>query len=141
MKSGRSLDAADAVVAIDAMWNELAGRRAVIVVADVHGDLLALRRVDGAPPSSVTIASNKAWTAAREGTDTLAIGRRIRTGGEDSFDIAYYGDPRYVGWGGGVPVRVDGEVVGSVAVSGLPELEDHAIAVLGAGAIIAPRRG
>jgi glc operon protein GlcG len=39
---------------------------------------------------------------------------------------AYYGDPRFVGWGGGIPVRKDGKVVGSVTVSGLPAAEDIA---------------
>jgi glc operon protein GlcG len=54
---------------------------------------------------------------------------------QDAFDIAYYGDARYVGWGGGVPVIVDQRVVGAVAVSGLPELEDQRIAEVGVEAI------
>jgi glc operon protein GlcG len=50
--------------------------------------------------------------------------------------MAYFGDARYIGWGGGVPVRLDGVVVGAVAVSGLPELEDIELAQLGVAAII-----
>jgi glc operon protein GlcG len=50
--------------------------------------------------------------------------------------MAYYGDPRYVGWGGGVPVIMNGSVVGSVAVSGLSQEEDAELAALGAAAAI-----
>ena len=39
-----------------------------------------------------------------------------------------FGELRYVSWGGGVPVVVEGEVVGAVGVSGLPEAEDVALA-------------
>jgi glc operon protein GlcG len=105
-------------------------------VADAHGDLISLVRLDGAPPPSIQIATNKAWTAARERTPTREVGQAARDP-ETGFDIAYYGDPRYVGWGGGVPVVVDGSVVGSVAVSGLPELEDMELAEIGVAAIIA----
>ena len=52
------------------------------------------------------------------------------------FDIAYYADKRYIGWGGGVPVVVAGKVVGAVAVSGLPEAEDAELAALGVQAIV-----
>lgn len=50
--------------------------------------------------------------------------------------MAYYGDPRYIGWGGGVPVVVAGTVVGSIAVSGLSQEEDMELAGLGAAAIV-----
>jgi glc operon protein GlcG len=39
-----------------------------------------------------------------------------------------FGDPRYVGWGGGIPLVVDGDVVGAIGVSGLPEADDIEIA-------------
>ena len=54
---------------------------------------------------------------------------------EKGFDIAYFGDPKFVGWGGGVPVWRNGEVVGSVAVSGLPSEEDMELATFGAGLV------
>ena len=50
--------------------------------------------------------------------------------------MAYYGDPRIVGWGGGVPVIVNGTVVGSVAVSGLTQEEDAELAAIGAAAAV-----
>ena len=81
------------------------------------------------------VATNKAWTAARERKPTRELGQAARDP-QDGFDMAYYGDPRYVGWGGGLPVIVDGAVVGSVAVSGLPEQEDMELAQIGVAAII-----
>ena len=138
MQSYLSLGASEAAVATGAIRAELArtGRVAVIAVADAHGELLSLVRLDGAPLAAIVIAANKAWTAARERKPTRAIGQAARDP-ETGFDIAYYGDPRFVGWGGGVPVVVDGSVVGSVAVSGLPEPEDMELAAIGVAAITA----
>src|SRR5688572_17549162 len=131
MKSILSLDAADARSALEAMREALVrdGLAAVIVVADAHGDLLALERLDGAPASSVTIARNKAFTAASEGVPSRMVGNRVRS--EERLDVAYYGDARMCGWGGGLPVTSKGRVIGSVAVSGLPEEVDERIAAIG----------
>jgi glc operon protein GlcG len=46
-----------------------------------------------------------------------------------------FGDLRYTGWGGGVPLEVDGVVVGAVGVSGLPEADDMRIAAGAAGVL------
>jgi glc operon protein GlcG len=102
----------------------------VVAVADSHGELIAFARMDGAPISSIRIAANKAWTAARERKPTKEIGEKVRHP-EKGHDIAYYGDPRFVGWGGGIPIWKNGEVVGAVAVSGLSSSEDIALATLG----------
>jgi glc operon protein GlcG len=85
--------------------------------------------------SSIAIAANKAWTAARTGQPSREISKRAAT--DPGFDIAYYGDPHFCGWGGGIPIRRDGKVAGSIAVSGLTEDEDVEIATLGAAAITA----
>src|ERR1700722_11016127 len=106
----------------------------VVAVADPHGELIAFARMDGAPISSIRIAANKAWTAARERKPTKEIGEKVRHP-EKGHDIAYYGDPKFVGWGGGVPVTKNGEVVGAVAVSGLSSKEDAELARLGAESI------
>ena len=101
----------------------------VVAVADPHGELIALARMDGAPISSIRIAANKAWTAARERKPTKEIGEKVRHP-EKGHDIAYYGDPRFVGWGGGIPIWKDGVVAGAVAVSGLSSREDVDLATL-----------
>ena len=105
-------------------------KAAVIAVADSHGELIAFARMDGAPLSSIRIAANKAWTAARERKPTKEIGEKVRHP-EKGHDIAYYGDPKFVGWGGGIPLWKNGEVVGAVAVSGLSSNEDISLASLG----------
>jgi glc operon protein GlcG len=105
-------------------------KAAVIAVADAHGELLAFARMDGAPLSSILVATNKAWTAARERKPTKDIGEKIRHP-EKGFDIAYYGDSRFVGWGGGLPIWRNGEVVGAIGVSGLSSAEDVHLATAG----------
>ena len=109
-------------------------KAAVIAVADSHGDLVCFARMDGAPVSSIRIAMNKAWTAARERKPTKEIGDKVKHP-EKGHDIAYYGDPQYLGWGGGIPVWKNGEVIGAVAVSGLSSTEDIALAELGVEAL------
>ena len=134
MITTRSLSHADAQAAIAAILAELLkrGKVAVIAVADPHGELIALLRMDGAPFQSVTIAINKAFTAARERKTTLEIGTNMR---EKQQQVGYFGDPRFVGWGGGVPVLVEGGAAGSVAVSGLSQIEDEELARLGIAAM------
>ena len=105
-------------------------KAAVIAVTDAHGELIAFARMDGAPLSSILVAANKAWTAARERKPTKDIGDKIRHP-EKGFDIAFYGDSRFVGWGGGIPIRKNGEVVGAIGVSGLSSAEDIALATVG----------
>lgn len=137
MKQQFTLTYLDAQKAIQAVQNELERRHkaAVIAVADAHGELLALLRLDGAPLASIVIAGNKAWTAARERRPSYEIGQAARHP-ETGFDLAYFGDRRYIGWGGGVPVCWNGEFVGAVAVSGLPEHEDMELAEIGVAAIL-----
>jgi glc operon protein GlcG len=105
-------------------------KAAVIAVCDAHGELLALARMDGAPLSSIRVSANKAWTAARERKPTKDIGDKVRHP-EKGFDIAYYGDDRFVGWGGGLPVSKNGHIVGGIGVSGLSSAEDIALATVG----------
>ena len=123
---------------IDAVAAELTRRQkaAVVAVSDSYGELIALLRVGDAPLSSIQIAMNKALTAARERLDTGAIGKASRDP-KSGFDISYYGDSRYVGWGGGIPVWREGKVIGAIGVSGLPEeAEDIELAELGLTALI-----
>ena len=101
----------------------------VVAVADPHGELIAFARMDGAPISSIRIAANKAWTAARERKPTKEIGEKVRHP-EKGHDIAYYGDPQFVGWGGGIPIWKDGAVAGAVAVSGLSSQRGYRVSWL-----------
>ena len=102
---------------------------AAIAVVDTQGELLAFLRTDGCRLSSITIAVNKAFTAAREQKDSWAIGKSAQ---EKPFPMTNFGDLRYNAWGGGIPIVYGGEVVGAVAVSGLSEYEDMELAGMGA---------
>ena len=132
MNTTQTLDYSEAKKIIDLIVSKALQmqKAAVIAVADSHGELIAFARMDGAPISSIRIAANKAWTAARERKPTKEIGEKVRHL-EKGHDIAYYGDPRFVGWGGGIPVWKDGQVAGAVAVSGLSSSEDIVLAGLG----------
>ncbi len=136
MRTQTTLDDGDARIAIAAIHEELVrrGKRAIIAVADAHGELLGLLRMSGAALSSIGVATNKAFTAARLRRPSRTIGRNARDPVK-GFDISYYGDARYVGWGGGLPVLVDEVVVGAIGVSGLTEDEDEELAALGIAAI------
>ena len=105
------------------------GRGAAVAVADEHGELIAFVRTDGCPLASINNAINKAFTAARERKESRAVGDASRSA---NFPMTNFGDLRYIGWGGGVHIVHEGEVVGAVGVSGLPEEEDMVLARMGA---------
>lgn len=105
---------------------------AAVAVVDAHGELIAFARTDTCPFPSINIAINKAFSAARQQQETREIGQDAR---ERQFPLTNFGDARFVGWGGGVPVRVNGMVVGAVGVSGIPEEQDIALARMAAALI------
>lgn len=132
MKTIPAIDYKDAKLIVDAIVDKAMqlGKSAVVAVTDAHGELIAFARMDGAPLASIRIAANKAWTAARDRKPTKDIGDKIRDPVK-GFDIAYYGDRRFVGWGGGIPVWKNDEVIGAIGVSGLSSVEDVGLANLG----------
>ncbi len=137
MRKLPTLSHAEARQVVDAIAAELErrGKAAVIAVVDSHGELIAFLRMDGAPVSSINIAINKAFTAARERTATRALGERSRHPVE-GFPMTNFGDLRYINWGGGVPIMCESQIAGAIAVSGLSEDEDEELAKLGRKAVI-----
>ena len=105
------------------------GKGAAVAVVDEHGELIAFLRTDGCRYSSINIAISKAYTAAREHKPSKEVGNSSR---ENQWPFTNFGELGYTGWGGGVPLFHNGEVVGAVGVSGLPESEDMVLAQLGA---------
>jgi len=100
-----------------------------IAVVDPAGDLLAFQRMDGVRPASADLAIEKARTAARLQRPTAEI--------EDSIN---QGRTAFVTTGiaalrGGVPIRVNGEVVGAVGVAGMSKETDTGIATTAAAAL------
>ena len=117
----------DARRVLDAARTELerADLGAAVAVVDAHGELVAFARTDGCPLPSIHNAINKAYTAARERRPSREIGDASR---REQFAITNFGDLRYTGWGGGVPLVLAGRVLGAVGVSGLPEEDDMRLA-------------
>lgn len=128
------LSHSDAVRIVDAIRAKLEeqGKGAAIAVVDSQGELLAFLRTDGCKLPSITIAINKAFTAAREQRPSKEIGNSSR---EKQWPMSNFGDPRYTAWGGGVPIVYQNQTVGAVGVSGLPEEEDMVLAAMGASLI------
>jgi glc operon protein GlcG len=123
---------AQGIIALIGQRLDADGAGAAVAVVDAHGELVAFLRTDGCGLASINIAIHKAFTAARERVESSVLGERSRTEG---FPISNFGDPRYVGWGGGVPIVVDGDVIGAVGVSGLPEEQDVELARLAAASL------
>jgi glc operon protein GlcG len=101
-----------------------------IAVADDGGHLLSLLRLDGCAPLGAYIAPEKARTAA--------LGRRESKVYEDMINggrTAFLSAPLTATLEGGVPVIVDGQVIGAVGVSGVKADQDAQIAKAGAAAL------
>jgi glc operon protein GlcG len=99
-----------------------------IAVVDAAGDLLAFQRMDGVRPASVDLAIEKARTAARLQRPTAEIEDNINKG-RTAFVTANIAALR-----GGMPTRVNGEVVGAVGIAGLSKETDTEIANTAAAA-------
>jgi len=101
-----------------------------IAVADDGGHLLGLLRLDGCAPVGAYIAVEKARTAA--------LGRRESKVYEDMINggrTAFLSAPLSGSLEGGVPVIVDGQVIGTVGVSGVKADQDAQVAKAGAAAL------
>ena len=102
-----------------------------IAICDDGGHLLFYQRMDGAAPISSHIAPQKARTAA--------IGRRNTKVYEDMVNGGRYSAlsmPEATHLEGGVPIIVEGEVIGAVGVSGVKSSEDAQIAEAGIKALL-----
>ncbi|MBC3348838.1 heme-binding protein [Pseudomonas sp. SWRI196] len=101
-----------------------------ISVVDDGGHPLALERLDGCSPIAAYIAAEKARSAA--------LGRRETKGYEDMVNggrSAFLSAPLLTSLEGGVPVIVDGQVIGAVGVSGAKADQDAQVAKAGIAAL------
>jgi uncharacterized protein GlcG (DUF336 family)/mannose-6-phosphate isomerase-like protein (cupin superfamily) len=127
----RMLDTAGADAVMGAAEKEAfeKGFHVVIAIVDASGELLLLRRPDSAQVASARVAIDKARTAAifvrpsREIEDQVSRGRLGALALRGAAALA-----------GGVPLVVDGDVVGAIGVSGETPDEDEAVSLAGAAA-------
>src|SRR5246500_164720 len=92
-----------------------------IAILDDGGNLKAFSRMDGAPILSIEIAQNKAYTALF-GVPTQDFFNFIQ--GDPSLLAGIPTLARVAAWGGGVPIKVNGETVGAIGVSGAPTVQN-----------------
>ncbi|MDE1142945.1 MAG: heme-binding protein [Paraburkholderia tropica] len=101
-----------------------------IAIVDDGGHLLFLRRLDGAPPISAEMAPGKARTAALGRRESRLYEEAIRQG-----RTAFLSAPLTAMLEGGVPIVVNGDVIGAVGVSGVKSDQDAEIARAGIAAL------
>jgi uncharacterized protein GlcG (DUF336 family) len=92
-------------------------------VVDTAGHVLASQRMDGAALGAMQLAVGKAFTAVSWATPSGEFGRSTQPGGDDwGWNTT---DARIVVYAGGIPLLVDGELVGGIGASGGTASEDE----------------
>lgn len=132
----RSLTLDEAKRMIDAAEQRAAafGVACNVAIVDAGGALVAFTRQDGALIGSIALAIDKAFTARifDKTTEHLA---ELSQPGAPFYGIAQSNAGRVITFGGGLPVMVDGEIVGAVGVSAGSVEQDIAVAEAARAAI------
>jgi uncharacterized protein GlcG (DUF336 family) len=92
-----------------------------VTILDDGGNLKAFTRMDGAPILSIEMSQNKAYTALF-GVSTQEFFDFIQ--GEPSLLAGIPTLARVAAWGGGFPIKVNGEIVGAIGLSGAPAVQN-----------------
>ena len=103
-----------------------------VAVVDTAGDLVYFERMDATQVGSVTIAMDKARSAARFKRPTKAFQDTLAAGGDG---LRVLGLDGAVPVDGGVPIAIDGKIVGAIGVSGGTSAQDGQCARAGADAV------
>ncbi len=101
-----------------------------IAICDEGGNLLAFHRMDGAKITSIEVAIGKAFTSAASRLATSKYGE-IAGPGKPAFGIHASNPGRFMIFGGGLPIQVEGEHLGGIGVSSGTIDEDTAVAQAG----------
>lgn len=104
-----------------------------IAVTDAAGDLLGFIKLDNASTGSVQISLGKARTAARFGRSTKVFADRVL-----SDTLTFLSVEGVVTLQGGLPIIVNGRVIGAVGVSGATSAQDEQVAAAAIAAVIKP---
>lgn len=104
-----------------------------VAILDDGGNLKAFTRMDGAPIPTIEIAQNKAYTALF-GVSTQDFFSFIQ--GDPSLLAGLPTLARVAAWGGGFPIKVDGEIVGAIGLSGAPTVQDDVACARAALALV-----
>lgn len=107
------------------------GWRVVVAVVDEGGHALLVHRIDHTQSSSVATALGKARTAVAFKRPTRVLEEMVNNG-RYSF-LSAPGEPVLLQ--GGLPVEIDGQLVGAIGVSGVKASDDEVIAQAGIDAL------
>ena len=129
----------DVLAASDAVRASVAYAQALgvavnVAVVDVSGVQVAFLRMPGAPLHSIDIAIDKAYTAASFGLPTGQWHAAL-AGHSPAVRDGIVLRPRFVAFGGGLPIVEGGARIGAIGVSGGSEAQDEAIARAGLEAL------
>lgn len=128
-----NLALAGASAALDACAAD--GYTVSVSVVDAGGVQKALLRADGAGPHTIGSSDGKAYTAASLKRDTLGLANFVAT--RPDLEGLRDMDDRILILGGGLPIEIDGEVVGGIGVGGAPGGDlDEACAQVGIDTIL-----
>ena len=105
-----------------------------IAIVDSSGNLAAFSKMDNTQHASVDIAIGKAVTANNFKRPTKALQDGIAQGG---VNLRILGQPGITPLEGGVPIVVDGKIVGAIGASGVMSNQDAEVAMAGAAAAAA----
>lgn len=125
-----SLDAAKRIATAAEADAKAKGARVVIAVVDEGGNLILLQRLDDTQVASVEVGIGKARTAAIFRRPSRVFEEQVKNG-----RIAALGLPGATPLQGGIPIIVDGSVIGAIGVSGETPQQDEDIALAGAAAV------
>ena len=103
-----------------------------VAIVDPAGDLVYFERMDTTQLGSVTVAVDKARSAARFKRPTKAFQEMLAAGGDG---LRVFGINGAVPVDGGVPIVVGGKIVGAIGVSGGTSAQDGQCARAGAAAV------
>lgn len=107
------------------------GWNVVIAVVDEGGHTIAMERLDGAQWSSIDTAVGKARAAVAWKRPTRLLEESVNNG-----RIAFLSISQGMALlQGGVPIEIDGQVLGAVGVSGVKAADDEVIALAGVNAL------
>ncbi len=102
-----------------------------ICIVDESGNLLFLEKGDGASLNTLQFAQKKARDAAAYGSPSREAAEAVKKGNVE--DLAF---PNFFPNQGGLPIRVDGQVLGGIAASGAKSEIDEQIAQAGLDALL-----
>jgi glc operon protein GlcG len=131
-----TLDTAKKIAAAAEVEAKKRGATVVIAVVDDGGYLLVLERLDDAQVASVDVGIAKARTSAIFRRPSGVFENQVKNG-----RIAALALPGAVALQGGVPIIIDGKVIGAIGVSGNSPQEDEDIAKAGADSAMAVIKG